>query len=253
MPRFRQTLDSPRGTLTSGLSGSGSRCRIAHFPQQKVALPPVLQAVLRTDYAGLPPLFLGRPHADWLLFVALLFCCGAAEQCDEFGADRRAKTGAGVPARAGAECAIVSRYDVIECRRGLRGVDLRLNKPGALSVLLIVQGDQSAQSGATALVPPITMLWPSTRTWYPVSGSASPQTSGTPRPPALPVGAGTLAFACQEGSAKTLLTPPPVAPSPLACSFHTTSDVILLPLPISLVPPQPRTCGLEAGKSTFCP
>ena len=50
-----------------------------------------------------------------------------------------------------------------------------------------------------------------------------------------------------------MLTPPPVAPSLLACSFHTTSDVMVLPLPTSLVPPQARTCGLEAGKSTLLP
>ena len=52
-----------------------------------------------------------------------------------------------------------------------------------------------------------------------------------PRPPPETVGAGTLALACQEGSAKKLLTPPPVAPSLLASSFHTTSDEIAEPLP----------------------
>src|SRR6185437_9909839 len=77
--------------------------------------------------------------------------------------------------------------------------------------------------------------------------------SGTPRPPALLLGAGTLELACQEGRGKTLLTPPPVAPSLLACSFQTTSLEMVLPLPVSLVPPQARTWGLEEGKSTLLP
>jgi len=85
-----------------------------------------------------------------------------------------------------------------------------------------------------------------------VVGEASPATSGTPRPPALPEGLGTLAFCCQVGSAKTLLTPPPLAP-PCAPSFQTTSLVMVVPLPTSFVPPHPSTCGLDAGKSTLLP
>src|SRR6185437_1188197 len=79
---------------------------------------------------------------------------------------------------------------------------------------------------------------------YPVSGSESLATSGTPRPLD-----GTFAFACQFGRGKTWLTPPPVAPPP--ASFHTVSLEMFEPLPASLVPPQARTCGLEAGKSTW--
>src|SRR5271154_6609871 len=45
--------------------------------------------------------------------------------------------------------------------------------------------------------------------------------------------------------------PPPVAPSLLACSFHTTSLVMVLPEAASCVPPQASTLGLEAGKSTW--
>ena len=48
------------------------------------------------------------------------------------------------------------------------------------------------------------------------------------------------------------LTPPPLAPSFEAVSFHTTSELIA---PVegsasSLVPPQPSACGPDAGKST---
>src|SRR5262249_32081004 len=51
-----------------------------------------------------------------------------------------------------------------------------------------------AHNGATALVPPMTAPFPSTRTLYPVTGSASPATSGTPRP-GWPLGLfGTFAF-----------------------------------------------------------
>ena len=42
---------------------------------------------------------------------------------------------------------------------------------------------------------------------------------------------------------------PPVAP-PRGWAFQTTSAEMLEPLPRRLVPPQARTCGLEAGKST---
>ena len=58
------------------------------------------------------------------------------------GADGRAKAGASIPTRAGRKCAVVSRHDVVERRRSLRGIDLGLDKPGALSVLLIVQCDE---------------------------------------------------------------------------------------------------------------
>src|SRR5262245_65989818 len=47
-----------------------------------------------------------------------------------------------------------------------------------------------------------------------------------------------------------LLTPPPVAP-PCGWPFRTVSDVMVEPEPCRLVPPQARTCGLEAGKSTW--
>src|ERR1700682_1422780 len=107
-----------------------------------------------------------------------------------------------------------------------------------------------AHSGATALVPPITKVCPSTRTTYPLAGSASPATSGTPRPPEGSVGLGTFELACQVGSGEMLLTPPPVAP-PCGWAFQTVSAEMVEPLPCRLVPPQARTCGLEAGKSTW--
>ena len=126
-------------------------------------------------------------------------------------------------------------------------------KPAELLLRWFATAMRPAQSGATALVPPITSVCPSTRIVYPVAGSAFPATSGTPRPPAGTEGAGTLAFACQEGRGKTLLTPPPVAPSLFAISFHTTSDAIVVPFATSLVPPQASTWGLDAGKSTLFP
>ena len=54
------------------------------------------------------------------------------------------------------------------------------------------------------------------------------------------------------GRAKTALTPPPLAP-PEGWSFQTISSEMIVPEAISSVPPQPRTCGLEAGKSTLFP
>src|SRR5689334_22669720 len=100
----------------------------------------------------------------------------------------------------------------------------------------------AAQSGATALVPPSTIDEPSTRTWYPVAGSALPATSGTPRPDP-----GTPTPPCQDGCGKVSLTPPSVASPP---PFHTVSAVIAAPEDRSVVPPQPSTFGLAAGKST---
>src|SRR5580658_6808057 len=64
---------------------------------------------------------------------------------------------------------------------------------------------------------------------------------------------GTPAFACHVGNEKTELTPPPVAPPPDAWSFQTTSDWRWPLLAVSAVPPQPSTCGLDAGKSTLLP
>jgi hypothetical protein len=61
---------------------------------------------------------------------------------------------------------------------------------------------------------------------------------------------GTLTFACHVGTGNVPLTPPPVAPSPVERSFHTTSLAIVLPLMVSVVPPQASAYGLDAGKST---
>src|SRR6185437_13806801 len=114
---------------------------------------------------------------------------------------------------------------------------------------------KAAQSGATALVPPTTPSCPSTITAYPVSGSATPATSGTPRPVVftVPAGLGTCTVDCYAGFEKCALTPPPVAP-PRVPSFQTVSDLRVPSLAINLVPPQESIQGLEAGKSTWlCP
>src|SRR5580693_2956792 len=113
-----------------------------------------------------------------------------------------------------------------------------------------MRANRPAQSGATALVPPITVCWPSTSTLYPLSGSAFPATSGTPRP-ANPFGAfGTFALCWKLGSAKASLTPPPVAPSFAESSFQVCSLLIEVPERANFVPPQPTRTGLDAGKST---
>ena len=64
--------------------------------------------------------------------------------------------------------------------------------------------------------------------------------------------AGTPAVVWKDGTAKTSLTPPPPAPSLAAVSFQTTSELItpVDGFAMSLVPPQPSACGLDAGKST---
>src|SRR5207237_298097 len=51
----------------------------------------------------------------------------------------------------------------------------------------LMRAIKAAHSVATALVPPETTSTPSTRIWYPVSASALPEMSGTPRP-TLPPG-----------------------------------------------------------------
>ena len=107
-----------------------------------------------------------------------------------------APAGARIPSRPRLVAAIISGGDVVKrsgCAGDLlvkRGIDIPC---GSLNPEL-KQAIKPAHSGATALVPPTTILLPSTLTWYPELGSASPATSGIPRPrkfPALTEG-GTL-------------------------------------------------------------
>src|SRR5215475_14774623 len=98
-------------------------------------------------------------------------------------------------------------------------------KPTGDPLAELIRAIRPAHNGATALVPPITASTPSTRTRYPVCGSASPDTSGTPRCPSgvfLPAALVTLSPPCHAGSGKNELTPPPLAP-PEGPSFHTVS------------------------------
>src|SRR5579862_5604749 len=97
-----------------------------------------------------------------------------------------------------------------------------------------------ASAGAAPLVPPIATQPPSAASYMekPVLGSASRETSGTPRW-ALPV--------CQLGSGKMLLKPPPLAPNPLlqalsVCGLPNASGA-------RLVPPTPVTYGSLGGHS----
>src|SRR5690348_4350834 len=79
--------------------------------------------------------------------------------------------------------------------------------------------------------------------WYPVFGSALAATSGTMRPG--PFGAPT----CQVGMGWNTVEKPPPVPSPVGLPgllFQTVSACAVL-----LVPPQPTTCGQEAGRSTL--
>src|SRR5437867_970398 len=116
-----------------------------------------------------------------------------------------------------------------------------------LASLWLTRAIKPLHSGETALVPPMTSeLPPTSITRYPVLGSASPATSGTPRP-TLPLGDfGTLALDWYAGRGKILLTPPPVPPFPW---FQTTSLVMVLPEPSNFVPPHASANGLDAGKS----
>ena len=105
----------------------------------------------------------------------------------------------------------------------------------------------AAHNGATSLVPPSTWLCPFTLTTYPLFGSASPHTSGTPRlvsAVADPLLGVSVWFVCHEVRANCPLTPP-LEP------IHTVSLVILLPLPATVVPPHPVAWGEEAGKSSW--
>src|SRR6516162_10488864 len=88
-------------------------------------------------------------------------------------------------------------------------------KPTELPLAALIRAIRPAQSGATALVPPELNHTPSTRTFHPVAGSASPLTSGVPRLESgvgLPPDLVTCRPFCQDGRANTALTPPPVAP-----------------------------------------
>src|SRR5215813_7844922 len=114
--------------------------------------------------------------------------------------------------------------------------------PARRAFAALIRAMSPAHKGATALVPPMTVFWPSTRTSYPVCGSASPQTSGTPRIVSACVVPDDF-LACSPswygGNAKKLLTPPPVAPL-LGPLFHTVSCVMVVPEARRLVPPQAR-------------
>lgn len=127
-----------------------------------------------------------------------------------------------------------------------------LRYPTDFPACWLIRAINPEYKGATALVPPITPGCPSTTTSYPLAGSASPDTSGTPRPTRWSGfdDGGTRALFCQVGRSKVLLMPPPVAPPP-GPSFHAVSLVIWFPEPSRWVPPQPNAFGLEAGKSTW--
>src|SRR5512146_2816698 len=104
------------------------------------------------------------------------------------------------------------------------------NRPNRLPDSCASRAIRPAHSGATALVPPTAVLWPLATILYPVTGSALPATSGTPRPEpfgveppggvgclrsgstasavdACPAPAGPATPACHDGTANTSLYP----------------------------------------------
>lgn len=70
---------------------------------------------------------------------------------------------------------------MLSCRAEAFRYRWGLMNPARRAFAAVMRAMRPAHNGATALVPPMTVFWPSTRTSYPVAGSASPQTSGTPR------------------------------------------------------------------------
>src|ERR1700722_3922816 len=89
-------------------------------------------------------LFPGRAQADRLLTFALLFgwCSGTTQKRNQPGADRSTQTGTGIPPGTGGKCSVVARDNVAKRRCRLRGIDLRLDKSSAGSVLLVAERDQ---------------------------------------------------------------------------------------------------------------
>src|SRR5271156_1393598 len=102
----------------------------------------------RSVVEGLPAsapgalLLLSRTHPHRLLPSALFLSrCTSTEKRNEFAADGRTEPGACIPTWTSRERAIVPRHNVMKRGRPFGGINLRLNKPGALSILLIVQRD----------------------------------------------------------------------------------------------------------------
>ena len=108
-----------------------------------------------------------------------------------------------------------------------------------------------AQRGATALVPPIGMIWPSTRIgvtgigiriaadiWHPPSGMSARVGRGWDG--CVPLIVRHRKHGTDPASACSL-------PGP---SFHTVSDRNGCALHFQTCPPHPRAWGAEAGKST---
>src|ERR1700729_3253893 len=94
-------------------------------------------------------LFPGRAQADRLLTFALLlgWCRRTTQKRNQPGADGRTQTSTGIPPGTGGKGAVVARDNVAKRRCRLRGIDLRLDKSSASSVLLIAERDKAGPEG----------------------------------------------------------------------------------------------------------
>ncbi len=175
----------------------------------------------------------------------------AAQSGQERRAIRAAETRAGVPAAAGGVGSIVSGGDVVKRGFGFRGIQKRIDVPYVRSERLIDEREKArperrdrARSTDHRLLSVNDDVVASRRVSVARHVGYSASYESVRSFPAL------FALCWKLGSAKTWLTPPPVAPSFAESSFQACSLLIEAPEIVSFVPPQPTRKGLDAGKST---
>ena len=157
----------------------------------------------------------------------------ALNTSSERSAVRGAEPGARVPAGGCLVGAVVAAGDVAEPGGRARlwpRVEHRLHQTERVAERLGSRQTRAAHSGATALVPPITVVvavHPELVAGRPGRRRRPHPARRRPRCRCRRTRFGTPAVVCQLGSGKVSLTPPPVAP-PLVPSFHTVS---VLPRP----------------------
>src|SRR4051812_15361816 len=123
-------------------------------------------------------------------------------------------------------------------------------KPSALPLADWTRAQKPVNSGAARLVPPICSEVPRTSTSAPLLGEASNAMSGVPRLVDVP---STPAAVCQLGAASVSDGPPPAPPLALCWQVedevqaHTVSEVQVVPVVLSSVPPTEITYGETDG------